>query len=57
MFRAEQSNATQASHEWGGIGDSAPGIWTLDSFCNFAAKNTEFNAILITFRTFLKPCE
>ena len=29
----------------------------LDGFCDFSEKNSQFNAICITFRTFLEPIE
>ena len=48
---AEQTDATQAYHRES-LGKSPQ---QLSNFCDFAAKNINFKAISITFRTFLKP--
>ena len=36
---------------------SQMGVTPLGEFCDFSEKNSHFNAIWITFRTFLEPFE
>ena len=47
--RAEQTDVTQVYHR-GSWGAEPPPV---GDFCDFAAKNSDFNAILILFRTFV----